>query len=236
MNPRQRLFVTAIFAAAMAWVESAVVVYLRTLIGRSEPYQPNPLPVSAGLGEIELVREAATLIMLLTVGWLAGQTWRSRLAYAMAAFGIWDMLYYVFLIPMSGWPRSLMDWDILFLLPLPWWGPVLAPVLIALVLTLTGAVVTLVDTPAQPFWPSRRAWALCLAGCALALAAFMADALQNVASGAEAVRTGLPLAFNWPLFALALALVTGPLVDLLMRLVLYSHPFPTEGVPQCASK
>ena len=69
---RRRLLVVAGFAVAMAWLESAVVFYLRTLVNRIEPYQPNPLPIADAIGGAELVREAATLVMLLTVGWLAG--------------------------------------------------------------------------------------------------------------------------------------------------------------------
>src|SRR5882724_1123284 len=92
-NPQARWATVTLFAIAMAWVEAAVVFYLRTMIGRIDPYQPNPLPVVANLGTIELVREASTLLMLLTVGMLAGQTLRTRLGYAAIAFGFWDMFY-----------------------------------------------------------------------------------------------------------------------------------------------
>src|SRR5205823_10795737 len=109
-------------------------------VNRIEPYQSAPLPIATGLGRAELVREAATLIMLLTVGILAGRTWRSRLGYAAIAFGVWDIFYYVFLKVMCGWPHSLLDWDILFLIPMPWWGPVAAPVSIALLLILWGTL------------------------------------------------------------------------------------------------
>ena len=141
-NPKSsaRWLIVAVFAIAMAWVESAVVYYLRTMVDRIEPYQPYPLPVIGGLGTAEFVREAATLIMLLTVGILAGRNWRSRLGYAAVAFGIWDIFYYVFLKVMCGWPHSLLDWDILFLIPLPWWGPVLAPVSIAVLMILWGTL------------------------------------------------------------------------------------------------
>jgi hypothetical protein len=111
-----RWFVVGAFAIAMAWVESAVVFYLRTLVDRIQPYQNIPLPTAAGLERAELVREAATLLMLLTVGWLAGRNWRTRFGYAAIAFGIWDIFYYLFLRVMTGWPKSIFDWDILFLL------------------------------------------------------------------------------------------------------------------------
>src|SRR6266498_4129108 len=110
-----RWLTVVIFATAMAWVESAVVYYLRTHIDRIEPYQPNPLPIIGGLGPAEMVREAATMVMLLTVGILAGRNLRSRLGFTAIAFGVWDIFYYVFLKVMCGWPHSLLDWDILFL-------------------------------------------------------------------------------------------------------------------------
>src|SRR5262249_38676844 len=124
---RRWLLVTA-FAVAMAWLEAATVYYLRLMSDRIIPYQRNPLPIGGMIGMVELVREAATLVMLLTLGMVAGRTRRAGLAYTAIAFGVWDIFYYVFLRMITGWPASLFDWDILFLLPLPWWGPVIAPV------------------------------------------------------------------------------------------------------------
>ena len=92
-SPRVRWLTVAAFAIAMAWVESAVVFYLRTMINRIEPYQPTPLPVAGGIGLAEAVRELATLVMLLMVGCLAGRNARTRLAYALVAFGVWDIFY-----------------------------------------------------------------------------------------------------------------------------------------------
>src|SRR5207247_10385809 len=100
----------------------------------------NPLPMSGILEQVELVREAATLVMLLTLGMLAGRTGRTRLGYTAIAFGVWDIAYYVFLKVICDWPKSLFDWDVLFLLPLPWWGPVLAPVCIALLMIVWGTL------------------------------------------------------------------------------------------------
>src|SRR5437763_10032833 len=144
LNPKaaKRWGTVVMFALAMAWVESAVVYYLRSMINRIEPYQPNPLPIIGGFGSAEMVRELATMIMLLAVGMLAGRNWRSRLGYAAVAFGMWDIFYYVFLKVMCNWPHSLFDWDILFLLPLPWWGPVLAPVSIAMLMIVWGTLVS----------------------------------------------------------------------------------------------
>ncbi len=201
----------------MAWVEAAGVFYLRRLVDRIEPYQPNPLPVAGDIGGAELVREAATLVMLFTVGWLAGRTGRSRFGYFVAAFGVWDIFYYVFLIPMTGWPRSVLDWDILFLIPLPWWGPVLAPVMIAVLMIVGGVVLAFNDErDAPPLWPAK--WSLWLSGLGvvLALYVFMADAISAVRRGAS-IQTMLPVTFNWPLFLVAWVLMALPAVELLRQ-------------------
>ena len=87
----RRWLTVVLFAIAMAWVESAVVFDLRTMVDRIEPYQPRPLPLVGKLGPVELVREFATLVMLFTVGVLAGKTWRARVGYMLIAFGVWDI-------------------------------------------------------------------------------------------------------------------------------------------------
>ena len=207
LSERARWAVVAAFAVAMAWVESACVFYLRTLVDRMEPYQPNPLPMNPALGNVELWREASTLVMLATLGVLAGRTWRQRAAYAAIAFGVWDIFYYVFLYIMCGWPRSLWDWDILFLLPIPWWGPVLAPISIAAVMVLWGTLTTQSSNDAVVGrWP----WALGWSGIALALGVFMVDAWRALPNGRDAVLQVLPTTFNWPLFCVALVLIASP--------------------------
>jgi len=211
-----RLVIVVLYAGAMAWVESAVVYYLRTMIDRIEPYQPNPLPIIGGLGPVELMRELATIIMLFTVGALAGRTWRARFGYMLIAFGVWDIFYYVFLKVMCGWPHSLLDWDILFLLPLPWWGPVLAPVLISLLMIVWGTLASQ-DGPPAPTTAAWPVWLLNFAGVGIALDVFMADSLRVSGGGVTALRNLLPVQFNWPLFSVALALMSAPVVRLLLR-------------------
>ena len=212
MSARSRWGLVAAFAVAMAYMEAATVLYIRSLVNRIEPYQPDPLPLYGSLGAVELWREAATLVMLIAVGWLAGRTWRQRAGYLALAFGIWDVFYYVFLRPISGWPTSLLDWDILFLLPLPWWGPVLAPVSIALVMIGWGTLVTQVSDRAGARWP----WALAATGCVLALGVFMADALRALPHGREAIIQVLPVSFNWPLFSIALVLLAMPVAHFVL--------------------
>ena len=207
-----RWFIVVAFALAMAWMESATVYYLRTLVGRLEPYQPNPLPIQGVLSQVELVREAATLLMLLAVGMLAGRTWRARWGYAAVAFGMWDIFYYLFLRLMCGWPGSLFDWDVLFLLPLPWWGPVLAPVSIAILMIVWGTAVTESQQASERRRVPRKVWVLNATGIALALYVFMADSLEQLPNLRNGTIYALPTYFNWPLFTTALILMAAPLV------------------------
>jgi hypothetical protein len=123
----------SLFAVAMGFLESAVVIYLRELYypsGFQFPLQPIPVSVA----RVELFRELATLIMLVGVGILAGKTKLQRFAYFVLAFGIWDLFYYLFLYLCIGWPQSLATWDILFLIPVPWVGPVWAPCLLCVIM------------------------------------------------------------------------------------------------------
>jgi len=218
MRDAGRWSAVVVYAIAMALLEAAVVTYLRTLLGRIDPYQSVPLPAPAWLMRTELAREAATLVMLAAVAWLAGRERRSRFGYFALAFGAWDIFYYLFLVPMSGWPRSPLDWDVLFLIPLPWWGPVLAPVSIAALMVAGGTLLTQCTKDGRAPWPGRAALAAGGAGALLALYAFMADALRAPEWTARALGRVLPAAFDWPLFALALALMCVPLADLLRQL------------------
>lgn len=229
-NPESRRWLTVVaFAIAMAWVEAAVVYDLRTMVNRINPYQPNPLPLIGNLGPVELVREAATMVMLLTVGMLAGRSWRVRLGYSAVAFGIWDIFYYIFLKAICGWPPSLMKWDILFLLPLPWWGPVWSPMAIALLMIVWGTLASQFE--AASIRTRRRFWLLNFSGVALALYVFMADCLRVRGGGVEAIRKVLPQRFQTVLFCAALGLMAAPVVDLgwqIFRPASKDRPLPGE--------
>jgi hypothetical protein len=212
----RRWTIVAIYAVAMAWVEAACVYYIRMLVNRVDPHQVNPLPISGSLGAIEIAREASTLIMLLMIGALAGRTWRTRLGYTAIAFGVWDIAYYAFLKMMSGWPTSILDWDILFLIPLPWWGPVLAPICVALLMIVGGTLVCHRVSRGSTMGTVTR-WTLTVVGIALALYVFMRDAIHVLPRGADAVQTVLPRAFDWTLFTVALALMAAPVAQELRR-------------------
>ncbi len=220
-----RWLVVLLYALAMAWVEAAVVFYIRSMIDRLDPYQANPLPIAGGLGLAEIVREASTLIMLFTVGWLAGRTWRSRIAYSLLAFGAWDIGYYLWLVPLTGWPNALTDWDILFLIPLPRWGPVWSPVSIALLMVAFGTIVGRSDSAEKPLWPRPWSCVSVVLGVLLALWVFMADAINIVLTGGGTpeLRELLPTHFHWGWFLVALGLMAVPVIDVWWQAKQRSH-------------
>ena len=222
LNPGWRQWwLVVLYALAMAWVEAAVVFYLRFHMDRLVPYQTNPLPEIGGFALAEVVREGATMIMLATVGCLAGRTWRSRVAFSLLAFGVWDIAYYIWLVPLTGWPRSIFEWDILFLIPLPWWGPVWSPASIAALMILFGTIVAIHDAPERPLWPSALSMFAAGLGVVLALYVFIADSLRVVvADGSfDRLRDALPQWFNWPLFIVALALLAAPVISVFRRMI-----------------
>lgn len=232
MRPIRLWLLVALFAVAMAWVEAAAVMYLRLHSGHVQPYQAEPLQVIPSIGSIELVREAATLVMLLAVGGLAGGTRATRFGYCLIAFGLWDISYYVFLRWMGGWPASLLDWDILFLLPLPWWGPVLAPVLISILMISLGTLLTLTRSDGSRPGMPVAAWIGAAFGALLAVGVFTWDALRAVPLGTQAVLDVLPQRFLWPPFLAALALMSLPLAVLSWQI---ASPGSRQGYPALAA-
>jgi len=133
------IFWLAVFAAAMALVESAIVVHLRHLYYSTDPRTIFPLRLlSAEDLRLELAREAATLAMILAVA-LTAERGAVRVAAAFAyVFGIWDIFYYVWLRVFIGWPTDWLQWDVLFLIPWPWFGPWVTPAAVAGLMTLWG--------------------------------------------------------------------------------------------------
>jgi len=173
-NFLQKLFWLTIFAITMAFVESAIVVYLRAI------YYPDGFnfPLKAITDYkivIEVLREAATVFMLLSVTFIAGKNRWERFAYFMYSFGLWDIFYYVWLKVLVNWPASFFDWDILFLIPLPWISPVIAPVSISLLMIIFSILISRLVHKGRDFKPTLFPTILALSGIVLILYSFMYD-------------------------------------------------------------
>ena len=196
----RRLAPVALFALAMAYLEAAVVVYLRRLVGVVEPWR-DPGVYDATIAAVEFGREAATLLMLATLGWACGRNVQTRTGFALFAFGVWDILYYLWLKVLVGWPGSFLTPDILFLIPLPWWGPVITPLLVAGLLAAAGAAAIALDDRGLPLRPGMLDWMLMAWGTLLVLFAFMADAIAALPATAEVLAGLRPSGFRWGTYA-----------------------------------
>jgi len=190
-----------LFAIAMAQVEAALVIHLRSLYYPDNPLSIFPLALMSHRDlAIELARELATVIMILTVALLAERNLMRIFAAFVFVFGLWDIFYYVWLKVMIGWPTSWLEWDVLFLIPWPWFGPWIAPVLIALLFSLWGGWILL--SPAG-YRFTRTMMTLFLLGTLLALASFLLPAASLLPGGEEAFRDYEPADFSWGLFLAA---------------------------------
>ena len=212
------------FAIAMGFLESSVVVYLRALEYPSGFIFPL-VQMDAKLVSTELFREFATLVMLLAPGALLTKGRLERFAWFCWSFAVWDLFYYVFLKLLLGWPESLLTWDVLFLLPTVWVGPVLAPCMVSIGL-ISLAVVILHGLERRPTYaPSRVQWILLIGAGVIILFTFMSDPIRYLRTlgpnggagsiGMNALADYVPLSFQWPLFLFACALASVALITML---------------------
>lgn len=198
---RSTAFVVVAFALAMGFLEAAVMIYLRAAIGL-DPAVVVPLADAAdfeAFAAVEVVRELATLVMIATVGWLAGRSALERLAWAAVAFGTWDIVYYVGLWFAIGWPAALDTWDILFLIPMTWVGPVWAPMAVSAALIGFGLVAARRLRAGRPIGVGPVHVIVAVAGGTLVVVSFLVDS-DRVTAGDPAPWSG------WPLFWLGMGL------------------------------
>ena len=214
----RRLTWLAVYVVAMAYLESAVVVYLRTL------YYPDgfdfPLALMPpGMVAIEVGREAATLIMLLVVATLAGaDRWERFLAFCLS-FGVWDIFYYAWLWIFVRWPPSPFTWDVLFLIPVPWVGPVLAPVLVSGALVASSLLMLRLKARGVRLTFSAPVWTLAVTGGLLVLSSFVLDF-------ASVLSQMVPPPFHWGVFGSGVGLA---LTALVLGVSQLEHGFGTRS-------
>ncbi len=145
------------FGIAFGLLEAIVVFYLHKIVGLHISYLPlkdvhvildlkavafittqDPILKSTEINSIEIIRELSTIIMLLSVGYLSGETIKQRTGAFLMTFGLWDIFYYIFLRLLIGWPKSIFDADVFFLIPVPWIGPIITPLVISFLFILIG--------------------------------------------------------------------------------------------------
>jgi hypothetical protein len=217
---KRAIIALLLFGSAFGYLEAAVVSYLRQLHepARQQFYPGRPASelfplltleqVRAAGGDqhgtlvIEIGREAATLLMLAAVGLaMARNTGQWAAAFAIA-FGTWDITFYLFLKVLLGWPASLVTWDILFLIPVPWVGPVLAPMLVSVAMIAAGVWHLRSEARLKPIRIGRAHWTGIFGGASIIVISFAMD-YRNMMAG------GMPHQFSWGTFALGMVVGVG---------------------------
>jgi hypothetical protein len=193
----RRVLLVASFGIAFAYIEAAVVVYLREIFhpeGFSFPLTNFGVdPRWKQLLLTEIGREGATLVLILSASQLVGRTNRERFALLLAMFGIWDIFFYVWLKVLIDWPASLMDWDILFLIPVTWAGPVLAPALVSSALIAFSVLILSRSWLGRPLKAGRMDWAGFVLCGVIVVASFCI-------AGGHITEADFEGRFSWPLF------------------------------------
>jgi hypothetical protein len=197
----KRFCIVVVFGIAFAYIEAAVVVYLRTIFhpsGFTFPLTEFGIsPLWKQLLLTETGREAATLVLMLTAACLFGKNNQQRFAFFLTIFAVWDIFYYIWLKVLIDWPGSIMDWDILFLIPRPWAGPVLAPILISLTLLAFAVIILYRSSQPRPPRPTLTGWLAFIVATLVVVASFCI-------AGLHAAEPDFQSHFHWPLFAAGL--------------------------------
>ena len=230
-NIRKIYIWITLFSIAMAFLETSVVVYLRKL------YYPDgfnfPLRVlDKDIAIIELLREFATLIMLLGAGFIAGRNKTEKFGLFIYSFAVWDIFYYVFLKFILNWPESLMTWDILFLIPTTWVGPVIAPVIVSFVMIVFALLITRATNKDIGTKIKFTEWAFLIGGSIVLIIGFVFDyvrfmlkffsfaeifSLSNTTKLMEKALFYIPSNFPWWIFTIGLIIIITGIVKFYLR-------------------
>ncbi|HBX52735.1 MAG: hypothetical protein A2275_09495 [Bacteroidetes bacterium RIFOXYA12_FULL_35_11] len=198
-----------IFSVSMGFFESSVVVYLREL------YYPEgfSLPIktmATYLALTELFREAATLIMLIAIAAITGKTFVEKFSAFLFSFAVWDIFYYIFLKLILNWPESFFTWDILFLIPMLWASPVLAPIIISFIMIFFAVAIMYFRFHGKDIIIQWYEWVLLITGSVIVIFSFTRDSwmffwcdalnFENAPNYLEFISFYRPYDFSWLIF------------------------------------
>jgi hypothetical protein len=203
----EKIIAVLLFSITMAYLESAIVVYLRLLYypeGFNFPIKIIPNTIFL----IEIGREFATIIMLVTIGFLTGFKFAERFSFFLFSFGVWDIFYYLWLKFFINWPASFLTDDLLFLIPVPWISPVAAPIIVSIIFIVISLIVLIYHTRGKRFGTNWYAKTLIVAGVALILFSFIWN-FQN------RLNMSSPVEFLWGIFGLGIFLIVSGFVILI---------------------
>ena len=212
VNAKYQLALFSIYAIAMALLEAVVVVYMRQLYYPENPQEVFPLSFLDSYNPaVELSREIATIVMIIAVALIGESRSLSRqFAAFLYVFGLWDIFYYVWLKVLMDWPRTWLEWDVLFLVPVIWLGPWICPAAVASLFTVWGAWAL---TTKRNVHFRRASLVVFTTGSTLGLATFFEPAITYANQhGHEALNRFAPNGFWWPLFAISLMMMAAGLL------------------------
>ena len=229
-----KIWKTGIFALAMGFFEAILVIYIREL------YYPEgfefPLKLfDPDLFIFELIRELATILMLVCIGLLAGKTGLQQFGFFLFSFAVWDLFYYCGLKLLIGWPASLLTWDILFLIPITWVGPVLAPVICSFSMIYMATLIFAGETAKKHFRMISYEWVLIITGAVIIFISFILDYTQLLVRGGylnklsslstnqdfiNDLTSYVPENFKWSIFLLGEVLIISALLLIHRRIAI----------------
>jgi hypothetical protein len=207
----KKLLYVIIFSIAFAFVEAAVVIYLRKI------YHPQgfrfPIKNTPDILMVyEVIREFSTLVMMMVISAMLSRKFWEGFGYFLVIFGLWDIFFYIWLKVTLNWPASIFDFDILFLIPVPWIAPVLVPVLISAVMIIIGADMVRLFDRGYNVKPGVLHWSLVTAGILVLFYSFMSD----IGAG---FHEKMPQPYNWLLFSIGIALFAIAQIDLRRKMM-----------------
>ncbi len=211
------------FAVSMGAFEAVLVIYLRRLF-YPQGFEFPLVRIPGDLLLMELLRESATILMIAAAAFIAARRNVERFAWFLYIFALWDIFYYVFLKLLIGWPETLLVQDILFLIPVVWVGPVLAPLICSVTMLIMSFLIIYPAAAGYDAGFGRRGWILIISGAVLIFANFISDyslliITEGLAGGIfdpsgsgefwQTASRHLPGDFNWVLFIFGEALILG---------------------------
>jgi len=223
-----RVVNATVYTIAMAYLESAIVVYLRRLYypqGFAFPLVIIDIPTLL----LELGREAATIVMLATVGIAAGRTKVGKFAYFLLLFGVWDIWYYIWLKVFVDWPASLLAWDVLFLIPVPWVGPVLAPMTVALTMVGMGLVMLHLEQRGPVLAAGKIVWLAQTVASLIVIVSFTLDVVPRLPNNGALLAQWTPTYYRWWMLVVGQALAIGTFVPWAWRASRASPTLPLSA-------
>ncbi len=200
----------------MGFLETSVVIYLRKIY-YPEGFRFPLVEIGGDILTVEIVRELATIIMLVVIGHLAGKTRLQRFAFFIYSFAIWDIFYYVFLKIFLDWPESFFTPDILFLIPVPWVGPVLAPIILSVSMIFLSIVIIRRESHQKTKLILRKDWYFLIIGSLITIISFLMNFIKSVEEMMMSSVFGDPMSIeiirshfaplNWTVFAVGELLI-----------------------------